>query len=71
MKVSLAAKKAFRDAVESHELESHMEEYDGLCLACGEWQYGECEPDARNYACESCGKRSVYGTEECLMMLGG
>jgi hypothetical protein len=34
MKVSLAAKKAFREAIESDEIASHMEEYDGLCLAC-------------------------------------
>ncbi len=39
----------------------------GVCLACGEDADG-CEPDARRYPCESCGKRQVYGAEEILMM---
>ena len=39
----------------------------GFCLACGEDAYG-CEPDARGYECEACGKRAVYGAEECLLM---
>jgi hypothetical protein len=72
MKASKEALEAFKEALESEgELELHMEEYDGLCLACGEWSGGGCEPDARNYECEACGARAVYGTEECLMMLGG
>ena len=40
----------------------------GACLACGEIQYGGVEPDARQYTCESCGERKVYGLEELLMM---
>lgn len=40
---------------------------EGFCIACGEFAYG-CEPDARQYECESCGARKVYGIEElCLM----
>jgi hypothetical protein len=39
----------------------------GFCLACGEEADG-CEPDARQYECESCGERKVYGIEELLMM---
>lgn len=39
----------------------------GGCVSCGELQNG-CEPDARQYECESCGKRSVYGLEELLIM---
>jgi len=39
----------------------------GYCLSCGEEAYG-CEPDARNYTCESCGERQVFGFEECLIM---
>jgi hypothetical protein len=38
----------------------------GFCLACGDEADG-CEPDARRYECESCGKRAVYGAEELLM----
>ena len=39
----------------------------GFCLACGAEADG-CEPDARNYKCEACGAREVFGVEECLMM---
>lgn len=39
----------------------------GFCLACGEPADG-CEPDARNYKCEACGEREVFGAEEVLMM---
>ena len=39
----------------------------GFCLACGEQAYN-CEPDARNYECESCGERKVFGAEEILVM---
>src|SRR3990167_9017814 len=30
----------------------------GFCLACGSQQEG-CEPDARRYECEDCGKRAA------------
>ena len=38
----------------------------GFCKACGEEQ-GCCEPDARNYECESCGERKVFGAFEFLL----
>ena len=38
----------------------------GFCLVCGNEQ-GGCEPDARNYACESCGAEQVFGIEELIM----
>ena len=38
----------------------------GFCVACGEDADG-CEPDAREYECECCGKNAVYGAEELLM----
>lgn len=50
------------------EYQSHCNDYDGVCLNCHEWSYGGCEPDARKYPCESCGKKAVYGAEEALMM---
>jgi predicted amidophosphoribosyltransferase len=52
-------------------VESEMTSLDnpGFCLACGADADG-CEPDARNYECEECGKKAVYGAEECLLMLG-
>lgn len=39
----------------------------GFCLSCGEEQEG-CEPDARGYECECCGKPRVYGAQEVLLM---
>lgn len=40
----------------------------GFCTACGEEQDG-CEPDAREYTCEGCGEKKVYGASELLMMI--
>lgn len=40
--------------------------YSGFCKECGHEQ-GGCEPDARNYVCENCGKPAVFGAEELLM----
>lgn len=40
----------------------------GFCIACGADADG-CEPDARGYECEDCGKRTVYGAEELLIHL--
>ena len=39
----------------------------GFCIVCGEESDG-CEPDARNYPCEACGARAVYGASELLIM---
>jgi hypothetical protein len=44
-----------------------LDEGIGFCTACGEQAYG-CEPDARNYTCEACGKKKVFGAEELLLM---
>jgi predicted RNA-binding Zn-ribbon protein involved in translation (DUF1610 family) len=43
------------------------DDYIGFCLSCGEEASG-CEPDARNYVCESCGEEQVFGAEELLIM---
>ena len=40
----------------------------GFCLACGAEQDG-CEPDAREYICDTCEQPRVYGAEEILIML--
>lgn len=40
----------------------------GICIACGEDAEG-CEPDARQYECEGCGERAVYGSAELAMMM--
>jgi hypothetical protein len=39
----------------------------GFCLACGAEAYG-VEPDARNYKCEACQERQVFGAEELIIM---
>lgn len=39
----------------------------GFCLECGADAYG-CEPDARNYECDECGERQVFGASEVLIM---
>ena len=51
------------------EAEYHAMDNDGtgLCLACGAGR-GCCEPDARNYECESCGEKRVFGVPELFMM---
>jgi hypothetical protein len=40
----------------------------GFCVACGE-EADSCEPDARRYKCEHCGKKLVYGAEELPLMM--
>jgi hypothetical protein len=45
-----------------------LESGNGICLDCGEIQYGGIEPDARDYPCDSCGKHKVYGLEEAVLM---
>ena len=42
-------------------------DYFGLCVLCGETR-DCCEPDAMKYDCEDCEKKSVYGTEQLLLM---
>jgi len=37
----------------------------GFCIECGHEQ-GGCEPDAREYKCEACGEKKVYGSDELI-----
>jgi hypothetical protein len=39
----------------------------GFCIACGEEADG-CEPDVRNYPCDACGERKVFGAMELIIM---
>ena len=57
--------KVFTLSLEDYE--AYHEDNMGLCLACGELADG-VEPDARNYTCESCDAKKVFGLEECLIM---
>jgi len=49
------------------QIEEAMENMSGFCLECGAERDG-CEPDARNYPCDECGKRQVFGAEELVIM---
>lgn len=49
------------------QIEQAIEDYVGFCLACGA-EKECCEPDARDYDCDECGERKVYGAEELLIM---
>jgi hypothetical protein len=40
----------------------------GWCRHCRDFTTFGCEPDARCYVCEVCGKRTVFGAEEALVM---
>jgi len=53
--------------ITEEEYSHHVSNDDGVCLACGDWTTGGCEPDAREYTCEACGKRTVMGAEEALL----
>tara|TARA_R100001510_G_C7627138_1_gene186786 strand:- start:129 stop:314 length:186 start_codon:yes stop_codon:yes gene_type:complete len=46
---------------------AYADNNEGLCMACGEIAEG-VEPDARQYKCECCGERRVYGAQEALLM---
>ncbi len=46
----------------------HDDANDGVCLACGTWSDGGCEPDARNYTCNECGETKVFGAQEAMIM---
>jgi DNA-directed RNA polymerase subunit RPC12/RpoP len=53
----------FSQLAEALEEDSYL----GFCLECGAEAYW-VEPDAREYECEACGARAVYGAEELLLM---
>ena len=48
--------------LEACEADDHI----GLCVVCGAENHG-VEPDARRYACDSCGKKGVFGAPELLV----
>lgn len=50
------------------EYSEFSDSHGGLCLACGELAWGDCEPDARRYPCDDCGRPRVYGAEEARLM---
>lgn len=52
--------------IEAAERQSYSLDNPGFCIVCGEEADG-CEPDARKYECEYCGKRAVFGACELAM----
>ncbi len=68
MKISDQARAVLK-TTSARDLMEHSEEYDGFCITCGEWTSGGCEPDAREYRCDSCGRRTVYGAEELIFLI--
>lgn len=50
------------------EFEAACDACEGVCLGCGESTSSGVEPDARGYGCEDCGRPTVYGMEEALLM---
>ena len=50
------------------QIQEMMDESGGFCIACGAPSWDSVEPDARNYPCEECGERKVYGAEELVLM---
>jgi predicted RNA-binding Zn-ribbon protein involved in translation (DUF1610 family) len=49
------------------EYQDLVDDYCGVCLSCEEIA-DNVEPDATNYKCDSCGKNTVFGIEEALIM---
>lgn len=62
--------KSLTDEILIETMERRMSSLDdpGFCLICGCEAYG-VEPDARNYECESCGAKQVFGIEELIMIV--
>lgn len=46
------------------------EDCTGICLHCGEEADG-VEPDAEGYRCENCGRHTVAGAEQIILLYGG
>lgn len=63
----VAAKKRRTWKMTEDEYQQHVDEYDGLCLSCGEVRYGSTEGDAEGYPCDSCGEEKVIGIENAMI----
>lgn len=69
-KIELQKKmKSFSITCSQDEYQDHVDCYDGICFACGEWIEGGTEPDAQNYLCPYCGEKAVQGVE--IALVGG
>jgi predicted RNA-binding Zn-ribbon protein involved in translation (DUF1610 family) len=50
----------------TEEYHVHENNYDGLCLSCGEITRGETVPDAEDYPCPQCCNNTVVGMMTAL-----
>jgi hypothetical protein len=55
-------------SITSEEYHQHRGDYDGLCLSCRAWTYGDTDPDTEGGVCDNCGESSVCGTEQALIL---
>lgn len=44
------------------------EECRGFCTNCREFTNDFAEPDAERYVCEECGRMTVFGAEQALVL---
>jgi len=47
--------------------EAESDSFSGWCFNCGDWTHDNCEPDARNYECPECERKTVFAAEEILI----
>jgi len=55
-------------AVEEDELREAIDSYQGWCTNCQAFTHDSSEPDAENYECPDCGRDTVYGAEQALLL---
>lgn len=63
----MATKKKHKHVFTMDQITDAMDSMSGYCTACGE-ERDSCEPDARNYECDACGEKMVFGAEELVIM---
>jgi hypothetical protein len=68
MKITMAEKGLKSIVCESSEAWCLDDTLTGVCIKCGDVSEGQCEPDASNYICTECGRSSVYGFSNLVLM---
>jgi len=54
--------------VSQDEYQDAVNNYQGWCVKCKSFTTDCVEPDAHGYECDECGKRSVVGAEDALLI---
>jgi len=52
----------------SQQIKGMMNFSEGICESCWETTCGMVEPDAEGYECGCCGKNSVYGIDQAILL---